>query len=154
MYDTPQDLLDAFRATPVVLQALLQGCTQAQAQAARGGDEDWSVVEVVCHLRDAEARGLERMRAMRDQDDPFLPAFDQDAWARERHYADDDLRATLAAFLELRAQYIAELAALLPAAWDRPGQHEEQGRITITTHAVHLVAHDALHAAQIAQQLG
>src|SRR6476661_5038115 len=131
MYDVPKDLLDAFRATPAVYETLLAGVTQAQAQQARGGDEDWSVVEVVCHLRDAGQRALERMQAMRNEDEPFLPAYDQDAWARERNYAADDLRAALAAFLQIRAQQIAELEALPAAAWERPGLHEEQGRITI-----------------------
>ena len=154
MYDIPRDLLDAFRATPDTLAALLRGCTQEQAQAARGGDENWSVVEVVCHLRDAEERGLTRTRAMRDADDPFLPGYDQEAWASERNYAAADLRAAFAAFLRLRAQHVAELAALPPAAWERTGRHEEQGRITITAHTLHLVAHDAIHAAQIARQLG
>ena len=37
-----------------LLEALLDGYTQAQALAARGGEEGWSIVEVVCHLRDAE----------------------------------------------------------------------------------------------------
>jgi hypothetical protein len=87
MYDTPKDLLDALRATPTVLEALLRDCTQEQAQRARGGDEGWSVVEVLCHLRDAEERALERMRAMRDQAAPFLPGYDQERWARERNYA-------------------------------------------------------------------
>jgi hypothetical protein len=154
LYDTAKDLLDGFRAAPAVLEALLQGCTQAQAQAARGGDENWSVVEVVCHLRDAEERGLERMRAMRDEAEPFLPAYDQDAWAAERHYAAADLRAALAAFMRLRAQHIAELAALPADGWERAGRHEEQGRITISAHTLHLVCHDAIHAAQLAEQLG
>src|SRR3954463_15602215 len=109
MYNIPGDLLDAFRAAPEVVTKVLEGCTQEQAQAARGGDENWSVVEVVCHLRDAEERGLERMRAMRDEDGPFLPGYDQDAWAQERNYAAAELRAALAAFLATRAQYIAEL---------------------------------------------
>src|ERR671936_578067 len=99
MYNVHGDLLDAFRAMPEVLVKTLEGCTQEQAQAARGGDEDWSIVEVVCHLRDAEERGLERMRAMRDQDDPPLAAYDQDQWARERNYAAADLREALDAFL-------------------------------------------------------
>lgn len=154
MYDTSRDLLDAFRAAPAVLEALLGDCTQEQAQAARGGDEHWSVVAVVCHLRDAEERGLERMRAMRDTDAPLLRAYDQDVWARERNYAAADLREALAAFLELRAQHIAELAALPPDGWKRPGHHEEQGRITISDQTLHLVAHDTIHAAQIARQLG
>lgn len=153
MYDIPKDLLDAFRAAPTTLEALLRDCTQEQAQAARGGDENWSVVEVVCHLRDAEQRGLERTRAMRDEDDPFLPAFDQEAWARQHHYAAGDLREAFEGFLSLRAQHVADLAALSPAAWERTGQHEEQGRITISAHTLHLVSHDSIHAAQIARQL-
>jgi hypothetical protein len=154
MYDTPRDLLDAFRAAPDVLEMLLRGCTQQQAQAARGGDENWSVVEVVCHLRDAEERGIERMRAMRDQADPPLPAFDQEQWARERNYAAADLRAALDTFLRLRATHIAELAALAPEEWERTGRHQEQGQITISAHTLHLISHDYMHAAQIARQLG
>jgi DinB superfamily len=153
MYDIPKDLLDAFRAAPEIYESLLHGVNQEQAQAARGGDEDWSVIEVVCHLRDAEERGLERMRAMRDQDEPFLPGYDQEQWARDRNYAAADLHAALAAFLRFRAQHIAELAATPPEAWERAGQHEEQGRITISAHTLHLVSHDAIHAAQIARQL-
>jgi phytoene dehydrogenase-like protein len=153
MYDTPKDMLDAFRAAPEVLETLLRGVTRAQAQAARGGDENWSVVEVVCHLRDAEERGIERMRAMRDEHDPFIPAFDQEQWARERNYAAADLRAALDTFLRLRATHIAELAALAPADWERSGRHEEQGTITIAAHTLHLISHDYIHAAQIARQL-
>lgn len=148
MYDTAKDLLDALRATPAVLDAVLANRAQAGAQTADG----WTVIEVVSHLRDAEERALERMRAMRDEDDPFLPAYDQEAWATERDYASGDLATALQAFKQLRAQHIAELAALPPEAWERPGQHEEQGRITISAHTLHIVSHDIVHAAQIAQQ--
>ena len=154
MYDIPKDLLDAFRAAPEVLTALLHGVTQEQAQAARGGDENWSVVEVVCHLRDAEERGIERMRAMRDHDDPPLPGYDQEQWARERDYAAANLRSALEAFLRLRNVHLTELAALSPEQWGRTGQHEEQGQISISAHTLHLVSHDFIHAAQIARQLG
>ena len=153
MYDIPKDLLDALRAGPQALDGVLRGCTQEQAQAARGGDEDWSVVQVVCHLRDAEERALERTRAMRDEADPFLPGYDQEQWARERNYAGADLRVALAAFGRLRAQHVEALAGLAPADWERTGRHEEQGQITISAQALHMVAHDAIHAAQIARQL-
>jgi DinB superfamily len=112
MYDSSKDLLDALCATPSLLGALLHGYTQEQARTARGGDEGWSVVEVVCHLRDAEERALERMRSMRDADSPHLAAYDQELWARERNYAAADLREALAAFVHLRGQHIAELEAL------------------------------------------
>jgi hypothetical protein len=153
MYDTHKDLLDALRAAPAVLEALLRGCSQEQAQRARGGDEDWSVIEVVCHLRDAEERALERMRAMRDQADPFLPGYDQERWAKERNYAAAQLSEALAAFDRFHAQHLAELSALVPDEWERTGQHAEMGRITIASHTLHIVSHNMIHAAQIARQL-
>jgi len=153
MYDTPKDILDALRATPTVLEALLRDCTQEQAQRARGGDEGWSVVEVICHLRDAEERALERMRVMRDQVDPFLPGYNQERWAQERNYAAVQLHEAVAAFVRFRSQHMAELAALASDDWDRTGQHAELGRITIASHAFHIVSHDLVHAAQIARQL-
>ena len=154
MYESSKDLLDAFRAAPLVLAALLRHCTPEQARTARGGDEGWSILEVVCHLRDAEERALERMRAMRDRSMPFLPAYDQARWAAERKYAQADLPEAFAAFKRFRAQHIVELAALAPEDWARAGEHEEQGRITIGDHTLHMVSHDAIHAAQIARQLG
>jgi hypothetical protein len=153
MYDTARDTLDALRAGPEVLQGLLFGVTEEQARAARGGDENWSVVEVVCHLRDAEERALERMRAMRDEQNPLLAAYDQDEWARERRYSDANLQEAFEAFSRLRAQFVADLEALSTSDWERPGQHAEAGQITILNHALHLAAHDAIHAAQIARQL-
>jgi phytoene dehydrogenase-like protein len=153
MYDSSKDLLDALRATPSLLKALLHECTQEQARTARGGDEGWSVVEVVCHLRDAEERALERMRSMRDTASPHLAAYDQERWVRECNYAAADLREALAAFIHFRRQHIAELEALPADQWERIGQHEEQGNISIGSHTLHIVSHDMIHAAQIARQL-
>jgi hypothetical protein len=152
MYDTRKELIDALSATRAVLEALIRSCTPEQAKQARGGDENWSVVEVVCHLRDAEERALERMRAMRDEDEPFLAGYDQEQWARERNYAAADLNAALDGFVRFRMQHIAELQALPHDAWERVGQHSEQGRITIRAHTLHMVSHDAVHAAQLARQ--
>ena len=153
MYNTSQELLDAFKATPDTLNGLLGGVTQQQAAAARGGDENWSVVQVLCHLRDTEERGIERMRLMRDQSNPRVAAFDQEQWAAERNYAAAQLQDALAAFLRFRAVHIQELAALSAQDWERPGLHDEQGQITIGAHTLHLVSHDAIHLAQIARQL-
>ncbi len=152
MYDQPKDLIDALQATPTILEGLLRDVSQEQARAARGGDEGWSIVEVICHLRDAEGRAIERVEAMRDEDDPFLPGYDQELWARERDYAQADPREALAAFTRLRSEHMVTLAALTEPEWKRTGRHEEQGTITISSHTLHIVAHDAVHAAQIARQ--
>ncbi len=153
MYDLHADLLDAFKSAPATLTGLLDGVSQAQARAAQGGDENWSVVEVLCHLRDAEEIALQRTQAMRDQENPAIAGYDQAALARERNYAEADFHAALAAFIAFRERHVAALSALDAAQWERAGQHQAMGQITIFSHAIHMAAHDAIHCAQIARQL-
>jgi uncharacterized damage-inducible protein DinB len=153
MYDLPHDLLDAFKATPDTLNVLLSGVGLEEARSAKGGDENWSVVEVICHLRDAEEFFTKRFQAMRDQDNPAIAGYDQAALAHERNYLNADLRAALASFCTFRQQTIAELSELTPEQWQRPGQHSDLGQITILAQAIHHVSHDAIHCAQIARQL-
>src|SRR5512143_2155866 len=153
MYNLPHDLIDALKATPETLTALLDGVSQSQAASARGGDEDWSVVEVICHLRDAEEISLQRMQAMRDTDNPPITGYDQEGLARQRNYKAQDLRSALAGFIAFREKYLTGLQALRPDDWERPGAHNEFGRITILEHTVHHACHDAIHCAQIARQL-
>ena len=152
MYNSTRELIDALSATPDVLKTLLQNVPQAQARQARSGDENWSVVEVICHLRDTEEFALQRMRAIRDQTNPLLTGFDQEAWVSERNYTAAHLQDGVAAFLQFRAQHIAELSELSSEQWERTGQHEKHGLTTLSNHTLHLVWHDAVHTAQIARQ--
>ena len=94
MYDLQHDLLEAYQTTSEILNGLLDGIGAEEARSARGGDENWSVVEVLCHLRDAEEFFIKRFQAMRDQDNPVITGYDQEALARDRNYKDADLRRT------------------------------------------------------------
>jgi hypothetical protein len=151
MYDTPQDLLDALRSTPFILNALLNDFASRPVRTGPPDRLEWSPVEIICHLRDAEESALERMRLMRDQEHPFLAAYDQEEWVMTRNYAAAGLQSALQAFLERRSLHISELEALPAADWQRPGRHEEQGEVTILSHTIHIVAHDSIHIAQLAR---
>jgi len=153
VYNSTRDLLDALPVTPDTLTRLLAGVTQAQAQDARSGDEGWSVVEALCHLRDAEEYGLQRDILMRDREDPDILPWDQEKLAVERNYAAQDVRAALASFIALRQQRIAVLEGLSPEGWKRTGNHSEIGSIDIFSHVLHMVSHDAIQCAQIARQI-
>ena len=153
MYNLQKDLLDALQAAPETLIGLLEGIGTDQAHSARGGDENWSVVEVACHLRDAEEFFLKRFQAMRDQDNPVITGYDQEALAKLRNYQDADIQTALASFNAFRRQVISELSKLTPEQWQRTGQHSELGQITIFAQTIHHVTHDAIHCAQIARQL-
>jgi len=145
MYDSRQDVLEGLRSTPAVLERIV-AATPSDSPA-----DGWNLTEVVWHMRDAEARALERMRAMRDRQRPLLAAYDQAALARDGRYTDRDLEVGVREFTSLRQTAIAELEALTPQEWDREGQHEEIGTITILNHAIHMAGHDLNHLAQLAR---
>lgn len=151
MYDERADLLQAYRGTPETLRALLRGLPDEVVRAGGEGEDAWSIVDVVCHLRDAEARVIERVRRMRDEDRPALDAFDPEELARVRRYRDQSLIQALDELSRLREEQIALLEALAPDDWQRSGVHPEAGEITIQQLVAHMAAHDAIHLAQIAR---
>jgi len=153
MYNMHQDLLEALEATPDTLKGLLAGVSEDQARLAKGGDENWSVVEIICHLRDAEEISLQRTVTMRDQDDPRITPYNQETLALERDYQNANLPDALIGFIHFRKQHLAVLSSITPEEWERSGQHDEIGQITIFSMVFHKVSHDAVHCAQIARQL-
>jgi uncharacterized damage-inducible protein DinB len=147
---TRDDLVQALQSTPAVLARLTASLSEEQLRAGHG-DENWSIKEVIVHLRDVDDIFIGRMQRMLDEHDPFLPAFDQEAYARERAYLDQDTAQALADFTTLRTRMVTQL---LDADLGRTGRHEEAGAWTIGGAAEHLVSHDLQHLAQVARALG
>lgn len=150
VFNATAELLDMYRATPVILRALVRDIDDDRARR-RPASGDWSVVEIVAHLADVEERFLGRVRQILAEDHPTLVAFDQAALADERDYRALPLEPEVQRFEALRATQIAELAPLPDTAWARIGHHQEQGEVSIQDLTAHLAAHDAAHLAEIAR---
>lgn len=111
----------------------------------------WSVAEVVAHLADSELVTRYRMRRTAAQPGLPIEAYDQDAWARELRYRDEDVAACLATHRLLRAENLRWLRRLPAEALERAGIHAERGRESVS-HVIRLVAgHDLVHLAQISR---
>jgi hypothetical protein len=152
-YVTPDRFITNARRTPVILHGLLHSVTQERAMAATDGPDGWSVVEVVCHLRDFEGFFRHRVELMLTHDNPELPAYDHEALAIERDYQHQELRNALAVLLEERREFIALFESLTPEQFQRTGIHPENGQITVLDSAVQLTHHDITHLDQITRCL-
>jgi hypothetical protein len=153
MYDLHQDILDALSATPETLAGLLDEISIEQIAYARGGDENWSILEIVCHLLDAEEFFLKRIKAMRDMENPVIIGYDQEKLAKEHNYQGAILHEALKGFDTCRQRVVAVLSKFTPGQWQLPGRHSDLGQITIFAMTIHHVSHDAIHCAQIVRQL-
>jgi hypothetical protein len=153
MLDLSEEILKSLRASPVILAALVAGLDDEQIRW-RPAPGEWAVIEVVAHVADVDERAHARLRRMLAEDDPFLPAFDQDALAVERGYLSMDLPEQVARYRESRVAHIADLAGLDRRQWQRTGHHEAAGDLTVQLYEAHVASEDVDHLAQIARLLG
>jgi len=141
------------RRTPVILHGLLHGVTRERAMEATDGPDGWSVVEVVCHLRDYEGFFRGRAEMMLFEENPDLPAYDHEALAIERDYQHQDLREALTVWLEERRLFISIFESLRPEQLARTGVHPENGPITVLDSLIQLTNHDITHIDQVTRCL-
>jgi DinB superfamily len=64
----------------------------------------WGVRTIVCHLADSEIVLAMRLRQVIAENNPVMPAFDQDAWAERLDYSKRKLTPALETFRRTRAE--------------------------------------------------
>jgi len=130
------------------LRRLTAGLSREEMARPEGAGK-WSILEVVRHLADTEIVYGYRMRLILAEDDPQIPGYDQDLWARALGYQEADLEATLLELEAARAGSLRMLRGLGEAQWERAGHHAERGRETVRGIFRLLAAHDLIHRRQI-----
>lgn len=110
---------------------------------------EWSVKEVMCHLRDAEHIFHQRIVQMLEEDEPFLRAFNPEELAQERDYKSENWQAVINDFKDIRSANITTLSNLQPVQWLKGAIHQERGHVTIHDLTDGVVNHNANHLEQI-----
>lgn len=141
--------ISSMRLGCAILGHILRNISADDARGLRDGPDGWSVIEIVCHLRDFDEIFYNRAVMMLEQDHPRLPAFDHEAMAIERNYQADSLVDAYGALQDSRARFAAFFEALTPAQWARSGVHPERDSFSMTDALMQVNAHDLDHLEQI-----
>jgi hypothetical protein len=116
--------------------------------------KEWSLTEVMCHLRDVEREvHQERFRALIEKDNPFIQGVSADEWAETRQYKLEDGPKAMNEFLEARASTIVMLDDLDEKTWQREGRHAFFGQTSTHEILSLVVRHDDIHWQQISRLL-
>jgi hypothetical protein len=145
---TRQKIVDALRALPGQVEALVRDLDE-EALRRRSAPDQWSIKEVCAHLRDSLEIDGERIRRMLEGDEAFLPAYDQEALARERDYQNESMPLILTALRAFSGGIAYVLEGLSEEQWQRSGRHEERGPISVAQYAELLAEHARQHLEQI-----
>lgn len=149
---TPDMILPQFRGNVRALHGLLTE-VKDQQWLQRPDPDEWSILQILCHLWQAEtAVHQSRLRTMLDEDDPFIVALP----APGPHIAPchDDGHEIFRRFWQERLRTIDLLAKLSKLDWQRPARHSIFGLTNLLEMAHFTAQHDRLHIAQLCQTLG
>jgi hypothetical protein len=106
----------------------------------------WSIQQIVLHLMDSDLIGADRMKRVAAEDrPPTLIGYDESAFARGLYYDQLDPQLACDVFAKNRL-LTAEILKRLPvSAFDRTGNHNEHGEMTLAelvkTYVEHLDHH-------------
>ncbi len=140
-----------------ILGMVLDGVTQEQAETIRDGADGWTILEIICHVRDYQEIFMGRAQRMLNEENPTLQPVDaeaREAMVIDNDYANQNLREVFADYVATRQEFIALLSSLNDEALDRIGTHPMIGTIAVATSIFHTILHDADHTEQIARILG
>lgn len=137
--------------TPARIRALLaESGDDARRRPAAG---EWSVLECVAHIVDAEIVAAARYRWILAHDEPDLIGYDQDLWVERLHDPVEDGAVLLDLFEPLRSADL-ELWSRTPVEHrDRAGIHRERGPETFDLLFTMIAGHDRFHLAQAERAL-
>lgn len=126
---TPETI-DAYERGPAAVRTAIAGLTQDEL-TARPGPGRWSILEVVIHLADSDAISIDRMKRMLIEDNPPLLYADETAYVEKLHAHEQDLNDALMLLEVGRRQFARVLRKLPPEAFERIGNHNRAGRVTV-----------------------
>jgi hypothetical protein len=136
------------RQVPDLIDSAVQGLPDDDLRRRPSPDE-WSILEVCCHLRDAADFEGQRIRRLVEEDGPVLEPYDQEEMARERNYQGDDPRRVDIALRAFWGGLAYQLEGLSDEEWERGGAHPERGPVTVRSRAEAEVEHAQAHLEQL-----
>jgi FMN phosphatase YigB (HAD superfamily) len=146
--DKPSSLLAVLLSTSAVLEGAL-GANTVELLDFNLLPQEWSITEVLCHLRDVEIEvNIPRIKKILRDGNPFIIGENTDRWADERNYARQSGENALVEFMNVRGETL-DILGKLTTEWDRPARHSILGSITLRELVGVMAGHDKNHIRQI-----
>jgi hypothetical protein len=144
-----QALIERLEASPARFAAVMSRLEAADSvEALRPGD--WSAAQVLAHVRASQDIIEPRILAILARDNPPLLSFDDRAWADVGRYNFVPVTEALESMRTRRRELMRALRALGPEGWQRTGQHEVRGTLSVLNIARRIADHEDEHLEQIA----
>ena len=143
-----RDPLEVITETPSWLMQRV-GKLAASAWRVPEGEGKWSLLQVICHLTDAEMVFGWRARLVLTTENAPLTGYDQNRWLERFEYTGANPDDVLATFISLRQWNLRVWRSVTPAELTRLGNHTERGPESLALLRSLIAGHDLRHRRQI-----
>lgn len=147
---TPAEIekyLVMLEALPETITAKTEGLSETHLRWSHG-KKDWSIVDVLAHLRSCAEIWSFSMYAMLTENNPTLPLLDERRWAKAARYATFEFEHSFQLFCAQRRELLAVLKALEFESWARSANIESRNH-TVFSQARRMALHENEHLDQI-----
>jgi len=145
--------LAVLSSTPASLDAICSILSQEDTQF-RPEENSWSIVEIICHLRDADREiNIPRFKSILEVENLFITGIDTDSWVRERSYQMEECQTAVQDFLTYRSQLLALIHSLPEDLWDKVIRHSIFGPTKPGELMEFIAIHDQIHIKQVFENL-
>ena len=147
-FKSVDSVLAILSATPAVMNGLACGLNSF-AWSRELTPDDWTLTELVCHLRDTE-REIHQMqiKIFSEQNEPFIPRPDTSVWASHRDYLHENGASVLREFNKARLETLTLLKKIATEDWERKGRHAIFGPTNFLEVVSFIADHDRMHIQQ------
>jgi uncharacterized damage-inducible protein DinB len=145
--------MDQLRKSVPIINSVIQSSSISDMRTFRDGGKGWTVLEVLCHLRDYEALFLERAQTTVEQPNPTLNNPNPDALAAERRYNEQNVSEVYGEWSKRRGAFLDYLGKLDDSAWQRTAIHPKRGPMSVQDQLALIAWHDVNHLEQITRIL-
>lgn len=141
-------ILGNLPATPAVLNGLLHGI-DSDLWSRKPSQDDWSLTELVCHMRDTELEiNQMQIKLFKEQNEPFIPRPNTKVWASQRDYLHECGVLALMEFNNARRETLSLLKNIPAGEWERKARHAIFGPTNFTEVISFIADHDRMHIQQ------
>lgn len=97
----------------------------------RSSENEQSIKELVCQLRDAEQILTYRVQHIMQEDEPFFKSFNTEEMTTDRNYRDEVWDTVRTAYTQARVTNLDLLTGLQPIQWLKGAIHQDRGHVTL-----------------------
>ena len=139
-----RDLIDQYEAGADKLAQAIRNLTREDLLAVPDSAANvgrWTIQQVVIHCMDSELVSIDRLKRMIAEDNPSLIGYDENKFVANLFYDEQPADDAVAIITMARKTFTRVLRKLPPAAFERPGTHNERGRLTVGSYLKAVVEH-------------